>query len=250
MATKKRNSEQVGLGLAAAASPPLEATNPGADRSTSSIGSWHQASRSSPSDLQQFVNDPANQPLSLDAEVNNKGATTTKDLGTEQPERRSLFGKFKAKVGLSRENRDGGGGSSERTKSPVTSEGPGRSGSSLALSPPPTSREPMGRSTPAEGARTSEEPVQSPVSPQLGGSMPPAIPEEPLSPESPVTATAAATSASKAGPVPETAPESAVESAPAVEQAAPESAESAPATESAAAPESASVAEPADPPTK
>ena len=255
-APKKRNSEQVGLGLAAAASPPLEATNPGADRSTSSIGSWHQASRSSPSDLQQFVHDPANQPLSLDAEVNNQGATA-KDVGTEQPERRSLFGKFKAKVGLSRESRDGAG-SSERTKSPVTSdEGPGRSGSSLALSPPPTSREPMGRSTPVEGgARTSEDPVQSPVSPPPGGSLPPAIPEEPRSsPESPVAATAAATSASNAPAAeaaPESAAESAAESAPAVEPTAQASEKSAPAPESApapaSAPKSASAAEPAEPP--
>lgn len=193
------SNEQVGLGLAAAASPPLGATNPGADRSTSSIGSWHQASRSSPSDLQQFVNDPANQqPLSLDAEVSNNNAAA-KDIGTEQPERRSLFGKFKAKVGLSRDSRDaGGGGSSERTKSPATSEGPWKSGSSLALSPPPTSREPMGRTTPVEGTRN-EETVQSPVSPQLGSSMPPAIPEEP----SPTVAAAAPTAAATegAGPV-------------------------------------------------
>lgn len=243
--TKKRNSEQVGLGLAAAASPPLGATNPGADQSTSSVGSWHHASRSSPSDLQQFVNDPANQPLSLDAEVSNNGAT--KEFGTEQPERRSLFGKFKAKVGLSRDSRDGGG-SSERTKSPVTSEGPEKSGSSLALSPPPTNREPISRSTPSEGARTSEEPVQSPVSPQLGSSMPPAIPEEPLSPESPVAGTAA-TAATTPANVESEAP-AAEEgastsepppSAPAVEQTAPE-----PAAESAA--ESTPAAEPAEPP--
>lgn len=249
-ATKKRNSEQVGLGLAAAASPPLGATNPGADRSTSSIGSWHHASRSSPSDMQQFANDPANQPLSLDAEVSNNGAT--KEFGTEQPERRSLFGKFKAKVGLSRDGRDSGG-SSERTKSPVTSEGPGKSGSSLALSPPPSNREPI-RSTPAEGARTSEEPVQSlPVSPQLGSSMPPAIPEEPLSPESPVAGTAATTATTSAN-VESEAPAAVQEtvastseppSAPAVEQAAPE-----PAAESAAesAAEPAPAAEPAEPP--
>lgn len=240
---KRHNNEPVGLGLAAAASPTLGATNPGAERSTSSVGSWHQASRSSPSDLQQFVNDPANQPLSLDAEVSNN---SSKNIGTEQPERRSLFGKFKAKVGLSRDSRDAGGGSSERTKSPVTSEGPWNSGSSLALSPPPTSREPMGRTTPVEGSR-SEEPLQSPVSPQLGSSMPPAIPEEP----SPTMATTPAVAPAATTEAAETAPESAKPAAETAEPAsAAQPAEPVASTEPAAAavePAAESAAEPAAP---
>lgn len=194
----KRSSEHVGLGLTS--SPPLEATNPSANQSTSSIGSWHQASRSSPSDLQQFVNDPANQPLSLDAEISNKNHITTTH-GADS-ERRSLFGKFKAKVGLSRDStRDGE--SSDRTRSPVTSDTE-KSASSLALSPPP-SKDQNHRPSPNDGSRTAatvattrttttttEEPAQSSVSPLPNSSLPDAIPEEPITPESPVAAAAVA----------------------------------------------------------
>ncbi|BCR87473.1 putative Rho GTPase activator (Sac7) [Aspergillus chevalieri] len=172
--SSKRSSEQIGL-----VSPPLGATNPNATRSASSIGSWHQASRSSPSDLQQFVNDPANQPLSLDAELNNNGSP--KEI---EPERRSLFGKFKAKVGLSRDGKDTDS-LRDRTRSPVNSDTE-NSVSNLALSPPPSKVQSNGsKSAPAE-ANGPDESTQTPVSPLPGSGMPPAIPEEPGSPESPV----------------------------------------------------------------
>ncbi|PYH89505.1 Rho GTPase activator [Aspergillus ellipticus CBS 707.79] len=176
--SSKRSSEQIGLGLA---SPPLIATMPGADRSTSSIGSWHHSSRSSPSDLQQFANDPSYHPLSLDAEVN--GASKEASLASE-PEKRSLFGKFKAKVA---QVRDGVKESNERdrTRSPVHSDGE-RSVSSHALSP--AGKDSL-RNRPAPidvVSHPRESALSSPVSPLPGSGMPPAIPEEPRTPESPV----------------------------------------------------------------
>ncbi|RAK95725.1 putative Rho GTPase activator (Sac7) [Aspergillus ibericus CBS 121593] len=178
--SSKRSNEHIGLGLA---SPPLMATTPGADRSTSSIGSWHHSSRSSPSDLQQFANDPSYQPLSLDAEVSNNGVSKEASLAGE-PEKRSLFGKFKAKVA---QVRDGVKESTERdrTRSPVNSEAD-RSGSSHTLSP---SGKDSIRNRPAPIDVVSypkEGQVSSPVSPLPGAGLPPAIPEEPRTPESPV----------------------------------------------------------------
>ncbi|RDH35027.1 hypothetical protein BDQ94DRAFT_177156 [Aspergillus welwitschiae] len=177
--SSKRSNEHIGLGLA---SPPLIATTPGADRSTSSIGSWHHSSRSSPSDLQQFANDPSYQPLSLDAEVSNNGAA--KDASLAEPEKRSLFGKFKAKVA---QVRDGVKESTERdrTRSPVNSEAD-LSVSSHTLSP---SGKDSLRNRPAPIDVTSypkEGQLSSPVSPLPGSGLPPAIPEEPRTPESPV----------------------------------------------------------------
>ncbi|GKZ39617.1 GTPase activating protein (GAP) for Rho1p [Aspergillus brasiliensis] len=177
--SSKRSNEHIGLGLA---SPPLIATTPGADRSTSSIGSWHHSSRSSPSDLQQFANDPSYQPLSLDAEVSN-GAAKDAPLASE-PEKRSLFGKFKAKVA---QVRDGVKESTERdrTQSPVNSEAD-LSVSSHTLSP--SGRDSL-RNRPAPIDVTSypkEGQISSPVSPLPGSGLPPAIPEEPRTPESPV----------------------------------------------------------------
>ncbi|PWY75083.1 Rho GTPase activator [Aspergillus heteromorphus CBS 117.55] len=174
--SSKRSGDQIGLGLA---SPPLMATMPGAERSTSSIGSWHHSSRSSPSDLQQFANDPSYQPLSLDAEVSN---STSKEASlASEPEKRSLFGKFKAKVAQVRD----GVSERDRTRSPVHSDGE-RSVSSHALSP--SGKDSLRNrpapidvvSHPREGA------LSSPVSPLPGSGMPPAIPEEPRTPESPV----------------------------------------------------------------
>ncbi|KAL4903863.1 hypothetical protein BDW74DRAFT_155523 [Aspergillus multicolor] len=175
--TAKRSNEHIGLGLG---SPPLTASSPGADRSTSSIGSWHQSSKSSPSDLQQFANDPSYQPLSLDAEVHNG---VPKEVPAAEPEKRSLFGKFKAKVA---QVRDGVRESSERdrTRSPVYSDDaassqnlslPGRDNNSPRPAPIDVTREPR------------ETQVVTPVSPLPSSGLPPAIPEEPPTPDSPVS---------------------------------------------------------------
>ncbi|KKK25183.1 hypothetical protein P175DRAFT_0502072 [Aspergillus ochraceoroseus IBT 24754] len=180
----KRSNEHIGLGLG---SPPLLASTPGADRSTSSIGSWHHSSKSSPSDLQQFVNDPSHHPLSLDAEVHN-GTSKEMSLSSE-PEKRSLFGKFKAKVA---QVRDGvkDSGERDRTRSPVHSEFE-KSTSTRTLSP--SSKDNLvkdslaSRPPPIDVSRDPKEGyISSPVSPLPSSGLPPAIPEEPRTPESPV----------------------------------------------------------------
>ncbi|KAL2817089.1 hypothetical protein BJX63DRAFT_116439 [Aspergillus granulosus] len=174
----KRSNEQIGLGLG---SPPLTASSPGADRSTSSISSWHHPSKSSPSDLQQFVNDPSYQPLSLDAEVHNNG--TSKENLTSEPEKRSLFGKFKAKVA---QVRDGVRESErDRTQSPVHSDVE-KSASNQHL-PLPSKESTSHRPAPIDVNREPKDaPVNSPVSPLPSSGLPPAIPEEPRTPDSPV----------------------------------------------------------------
>ncbi|KAL5336565.1 hypothetical protein BJX70DRAFT_276556 [Aspergillus crustosus] len=171
----KRSNEQIGLGLG---SPPLLASTPGADRSTSSISSWHHSSKSSPSDLQQFANDPSYQPLSLDAEVHNNGPP--KEFTSPEPEKRSLFGKFKAKVA---QVRDGVRDPSEkdRARSPIYSDIEKSAFSqNLAAKDNITHRPP-----PIDINKESKEnQVVTPVSPLPSSGFPPAIPEEPRTPDS------------------------------------------------------------------
>ncbi|KAF9887733.1 hypothetical protein FE257_009686 [Aspergillus nanangensis] len=170
--SSKRSSEQVGLGLG---SPPLLASNLAADHSTSSIG--HHSSRSSPSDTHNLANDPSYQPLSLDAEVNS-------GKETPEPEKRSLFGKFKAKVA---QVRDGVKDDRDRTRSPVHSD-PEKSTSSQTLSP--IGKDSLSnRPAPIDvtlGPKDGQN-ANSPTSPpHTSSGMPPAIPEEPRTPDSPV----------------------------------------------------------------
>ncbi|KAJ5115486.1 hypothetical protein NUU61_001245 [Penicillium alfredii] len=160
--SSKRSSDQIGLGVA---SPPLLATNPGAEQSSSSIGSGqHQTA------------DPSSQPLSLDAGVQGQNATAS------DSEKKSLFGKFKAKVASVR---DGGKDERERTKSPNRPD-TDPSATTQPLSPV-NAEQANGKSpsieVPQEPAK--EESVRSPVSPLSGSGLPPAIPEEPHSPEAP-----------------------------------------------------------------
>jgi hypothetical protein len=158
-----RSSKSLGLGLS---SPPLIATNPGAEHSTSSIGSGHyQASELS------------NHPLSLDA-----GVQSTTSI-SQEPEKMSLFGKFKAKVA---QVRDGVKDERERTKSPSRSD----TDPSLTSHPlSPIITDSSNSNPPAESSRENakEEGVRSPTSPFPGAGLPPPIPEEP---HSPVMATA------------------------------------------------------------
>lgn len=140
----KRNNDQHGLGLA---SPPLAPT---ADHSTSSVGSGHHSGKGSP-EMQQFVADPSAQPLSLDAEV------------AADPERKSLFGKFKAKVAHVREGVKERELEREKSKSPVDTDRT----ISRTLSP----------GKPQE--------KEEPGSPIASSGPPPAIPEEPNTPERP-----------------------------------------------------------------
>lgn len=178
--SSKRSSEQLGFGLE---SPPLIATNVRAERSTSSIGSWHHSARSSPSDLQQP--DISGQLLSLDAEVNNNGS---KDTSQGSDERKSLFGKFKAKVAQVRE---GWESDREKSKSPVQMDA---DRSSRTMSPmgsdsmasrtmsPPAKDSMNGKPAPIDIPKDTKEQV-NPASPNTDSGPPPAIPEEPRTPE-------------------------------------------------------------------
>jgi hypothetical protein len=159
--SSKRSSEQIGLGLA---SPPLVATDSGAAQSTTSFGSGSHQS-----------NDPANQPLSLDAGIQGNS------IQNADPEKRSLFGKFKAKMAqVVKDDR-------ERTKSPNQSETE-PSATSQPLSPTVPSH--VNGKPPADvsAEHPKEEPIRSPTSPLPGAGLPPAIPEEPHSPEAPSAA--------------------------------------------------------------
>ncbi|KAL4932968.1 putative Rho GTPase activator (Sac7) [Aspergillus undulatus] len=179
--TGKRSNEQIGLGLG---SPPLTASSPGADRSTSSISSWHHSSKNSPSDMQQFANDPSYQPLSLDAEVHNNGAS--KDALPSEPEKRSLFGKFKAKVAQVRDEIRDSSDRERTSRSPVHSD-EGKSVSSQNLSAP-SKESTSPRPDPIDVNRDAREAQPlTPVSPLPSSGLPPAIPEETHSPDSPVS---------------------------------------------------------------
>ncbi|KAJ5573367.1 uncharacterized protein N7459_007794 [Penicillium hispanicum] len=176
----KRSSEQVGLGLA---SPPLVATNPGAEQSTSSIGSGPYSSH-----------DPASQPLSLDAGI--QGGSSA---GSAEPERKSLFGKFKAKVA---QVRDGVRDDRERAKSPNQSDL--NPSSSVQPLPPTTMNHHQTNGQPSvevPNDQSKEEPIRSPASPLPGAGLPPSIPEEPHSPEVP---SALPEAMDGSAPVPET----------------------------------------------
>lgn len=166
--SSKRSSEQLGLGVS---SPPLATNNPGAEQSSSSVGN----------DLQPASSDLSSQPLSLDAEVQGNSVSSS------EPEKKSIFGKFKAKVA---QVRDGVKDDLDRNRSP------GRSDTDPSITSQPLS--PTGPD-PDNGAPTfidipreqpKEEPLRSPVSPMPGG-LPPSIPEEPHSPVVPSAAPAA-----------------------------------------------------------
>ncbi|KAJ5697145.1 hypothetical protein N7488_010829 [Penicillium malachiteum] len=155
----KRSSEHVGLGLA---SPPLGATHPELEQSTSSIASGGHVN-----------NDPSTQPISLDAGIQ------TGSVSSAEPERRSLFGKFKAKVA---QVRDGVRDDRERMKSPIPLDSESATLSQQPLSPTinQTNGKPSG-DVPSDLPK--DEPSRSPGSPLPGAGLPPPIPEEPHSPE-------------------------------------------------------------------
>jgi hypothetical protein len=153
-----RSSKSLGLGLS---SPPLVATNPGAEHSTSSIGSG------------QYQNSElSNHPLSLDA-----GVQSTASIGQET-EKKSLFGKFKAKVA---QVRDGVKDEIERAKSPTHSD-TDPSLTRQPLSPIVTESSNGNPSIETSREPAKDESVRSPVSPLPGAGFPPSIPEEPHSP--------------------------------------------------------------------
>ncbi|OOQ85931.1 putative Rho GTPase activator (Sac7) [Penicillium brasilianum] len=157
----KRSSEQIGLGLA---SPPLIASDSGAEKSTTSFGSGSYQS-----------NDPSSQPLSLDAGIQSNS------IANAEPEKRSLFGKFKAKMAqVVKDDR-------ERAKSPNQIDND-PSATSQPLSPPAPNQANGKPPLDVTVEQPKEEPLRSPASPLPGAGLPPAIPEEPNSPETPSAA--------------------------------------------------------------
>lgn len=202
--SSKRHNEQHGLGLS---SPPLVATNSRAEQSTSSIGSGHHQ-----------TSEHSIYPLSLDV-----GVQSTSSIGLE-PEKKSLFGKFKAKVAQVRD-----GAKEERTKSPTRSEND-PSLTSQPLSPIVAHSSNRDPSAEAPRDRSREDSIRSPVSPLPGAGLPPPIPEEP---HSPVAAVAPIVNQESSAPVPVTEPAMAPGSRPAVsEDLSKEDAERAPAQSS------------------
>lgn len=157
--SSKRSSEQIGLGLA---SPPLVATSSAAEHSSSSVGSG-----------QQPASDISNQPLSLDAGV--QGGV----FSNAEPEKRSFFGKFKAKMAQVREGAKDDRERSVRSPSQSDLE---PTASSQIPSPPAVDQTNGKPSIELPTEPPKEEPLRSPVSPLPGTGMPPSIPEEPHSP--------------------------------------------------------------------
>lgn len=163
--SSKRSNDQLGLGVG---SPPLVATTVPAE------GGWHHPSKSPPSELQQFAPDPSAQPLSLDAELHD-----SKDASHGDHERKSLFGKFKAKVAQVREGVRERELDREKSKSPVQSEA-----SIASRTVSPTGRDSVnGKLAPIEVKESKDEQPSSPVTPMPSSGPPPAIPEEPITPE-------------------------------------------------------------------
>ncbi|KAJ5245828.1 hypothetical protein N7468_000811 [Penicillium chermesinum] len=132
------------------------------EQSTSSIGSGLQKNL-------DFTSQ------SLNVDPSGRGSS----VSSAEPEKKSLFGKFKAKVA---QVRDGARDDRDRVKSPNSAEND-PSSAPQPLSPT-TDKQADAQPTieiPSEG--TKEEPVRSPTSPLPGAGMPPSIPEEPHSPE-------------------------------------------------------------------
>lgn len=104
----KKSSDQIGLALAS--SPPQLGANPGAEFSSSSIGSSSRPTKSFTNESQQPGSDPSSSGLAISMapqESNTSGnhqhttsVTNPKDpiVPMSEPEKKSFFGKFKARV--------------------------------------------------------------------------------------------------------------------------------------------------------
>ncbi|OJJ42836.1 hypothetical protein ASPZODRAFT_155085 [Penicilliopsis zonata CBS 506.65] len=180
---KRSSNEHIGLGLG---SPPLIAVNPGATQSNSSFGSsLHHASKTSPPPPPPPP-DPSNHPISLNSELSGSSAASP-PRDSSEPEKKSLLGKFRAKVAQVREGvvKDWDT-ERERAKSPTPSDG-GRSVSSQILAPNGTETAKPVKPVPMDLHREpnfGSSPIASPpMSPPVTSGFPPVIPEEPPSPE-------------------------------------------------------------------
>lgn len=177
--SSKRGSEHT---VAASMSPPRIGVNPAAALSTNSVNSWHRGARSPPPDLQRMAADGSSVHLSLDAEVANN--VNRDPLLGQDSEKKSFFGRFKAKLAHALEGDTDSESERERTKSPVHSDAEGlRSNTSL----PPNGKDseddflPLTEQPPRDTKEEVSNPSTLPNPPFSArpSGMPPSIPEEP-----------------------------------------------------------------------
>ena len=136
--------------------------------SVSSLSSWHQNNKTSATALHRLPNEDVNQHLSLDAELNNGRESS---VGPPENEKRSLFGKFKAKLAQALE------GDSEVESDRVTSPerlDTEKSRSSISLSTPGRNNGYL-----EQTHRNKREDTLTPPFSPLPPGLPPSIPEEP-----------------------------------------------------------------------
>ena len=143
----KKSSDQIGLGFPA--SPPPLGANPGAEFSTSSVGS-SRPTKSMTNDSQQLGTDTSSSglPSTMTAqEPDSSSSLHTSSVGNSkdpmvpmtEPEKKSFFGKFKAKVAQVKEGVKDRDADKERAKSPPPQSDLDKTASASNL--PPTTRD-------------------------------------------------------------------------------------------------------------
>ncbi|KAJ9217322.1 hypothetical protein DTO166G4_953 [Paecilomyces variotii] len=177
----KRNSDQIGQGFG---SPPQLGVNAGAEFSTSSIGSSNRLRQGSVVDSQQFGSE-ASHPVRATSDMSSSFDNLKDSSQTSEPEKRSLFEKFKAKVSMVKDGVKDWDAERERAKSPPQSDTEKSVSTQNSFYGNKENR--SSKHILTEGPRETPEAFQqSPVSSVLPMSgPPPVIPEEPPSPELP-----------------------------------------------------------------
>ncbi|GAE00183.1 Rho GTPase activator [Paecilomyces variotii No. 5] len=177
----KRNSDQVGQGFG---SPPQLGVNSGAGFSTSSVGSSNRPRQGSAVDSQPFGSESSH-PVRAGSDMSGSFDNLKDPSQTSEPEKRSFFDKFKAKVSLVKDGVKDWDAERERAKSPPQSdtEKSVSTQNSFYGNKENRSSKHIITEDPRESPEVSQ---QSPVSSALPMSgPPPVIPEEPGSPEIP-----------------------------------------------------------------
>ena len=111
-------------------SPARVGSNAVAEKSTSSIGSWHKSRKSTSNDAPAEVSEPV--PAIPPQHVNTEGSKTSDEYQLSSSEKRSFFGKMKDKIHHAREERKERESEKFRAKSP--SRDAEKSGSKQSLS--------------------------------------------------------------------------------------------------------------------
>jgi GTPase-activating protein SAC7 len=162
-------------GESALAPPPPIGQNAGARGSNTSLGSSHRPRKSITNDSQQTQQTGSDVRSNPPQRSSQESSELLKDSGSE-PEKRGLFGKWKAKIAQSKEDRKERELEKERAKSPLRSEGE-RTGSRHSLTAFAQDHLPhRGRSM--EQHRESALPSVSEASPGIGSMSP--VPPTPV----------------------------------------------------------------------